>query len=115
MFLFAFDRELFDNDNAGIKSYQALWMRIQNEIVGERFNCFGDVADLDRLALEVYTPDRLVSMSQKLADAASSIGLFGTVLSLEEAKDILENAPFGGIGIPRMVNEKTLSGGESHV
>ena len=54
-------------------------------------------------------------MSQKLVDAASSMGLLGTILSLEEAKDILENAPFGGIGIPRMVNEKTLLGGESHV
>lgn len=39
-FVFAFDRDLIDNENAGIKSYQALWMRIQNEIVGERFNCF---------------------------------------------------------------------------
>ena len=85
MFLFAFDRELFDNDNAGIKSYQALWMRIQNEIVGERFNCFGDVADLDRLASEVYSPDLLVSMSQIVVDAASSMGLFGTILSLEES------------------------------
>ena len=34
MFVYAFDRELLDNENAGVKSYQALWMRIQNEIVG---------------------------------------------------------------------------------
>ena len=31
MFVYAFDRELFDNENAGVKSYQALWMRIQSE------------------------------------------------------------------------------------
>lgn len=34
MFVYAFDRELLDNENSGLKSYQALWMRIQNEIVG---------------------------------------------------------------------------------
>ena len=50
MFVYAFDRELIDNENAGLKSYQALWMRIQNEIVGERFNRFTDMVDLDRLA-----------------------------------------------------------------
>ena len=52
MFVFGFDRELFDNENAGVKSYQALWMRIQNEIVGERFNRFGDIVDLDRMAAQ---------------------------------------------------------------
>ncbi|MBQ9189643.1 MAG: hypothetical protein IJ138_09990, partial [Clostridia bacterium] len=30
MFLFCFDRELLDDENYGVKSYQALWMRIQN-------------------------------------------------------------------------------------
>ena len=29
MFVYAFDRELIDNENAGLKSYQALWIRIQ--------------------------------------------------------------------------------------
>ncbi|KAI4450803.1 hypothetical protein C823_005340 [Eubacterium plexicaudatum ASF492] len=50
MFVYAFDRELIDNENMGLKSYQALWMRIQNEIIGERFNCFTDMVDLDRYA-----------------------------------------------------------------
>lgn len=49
MFVYAFDRGLMDDENAGLKSYQALWMRIQNEIVGERFNRFTDMVDLDRL------------------------------------------------------------------
>ena len=30
MFVYAFDRKLMDDENAGLKSYQALWMRIQN-------------------------------------------------------------------------------------
>ncbi len=114
MFLFGFDRELFDNDNMGIKSYQALWMRIQNEIVGEHFNRFADIADLDRLATQVYSPEVLVSMSQKLAKAASSMDCPAFVISLEDANEIVQNAEFGGIGIPRLVNDRTL-GGECHV
>jgi Cdc6-like AAA superfamily ATPase len=50
MFVFAFDRSLIDDDNHGIKSYQALWMRIQNEIEGERFNRFTDIVDMDKLS-----------------------------------------------------------------
>jgi archaellum biogenesis ATPase FlaH len=47
MFLFAFDSELTQNETAGLKSYQALWMRIQNEIHGKRLNRFADLIDLD--------------------------------------------------------------------
>lgn len=57
MFAYAFDRELIDNENMGLKSYQALWMRIQNEIVGERFNRFTDMVDLDRLAMQEVNTD----------------------------------------------------------
>lgn len=111
MFVFGFDRELFDNENAGVKSYQALWMRIQNEIVGERFNRFGDIVDLDRMAAQEYGPGTLVSMSGKLADYIVSRGGQAGVISLETAKEILAGAGFGGTGIPRLVNEKTLGGG----
>lgn len=114
MFLFAFDRELFDNDNAGIKSYQALWMRIQNEIVGEHFNRFADIADLDRLASQIYTPDILVEMSQKLADAAVSMDHPASVISIEEATAMIQSSGFGGVGIPRLINGRTL-GGENYV
>ena len=70
MFLFAFDRELLDNDNAGIKSYQALWMRIQNEIISQRFNRFTDIVDMDRLGAQAYTADIVMEMSEKMAQAA---------------------------------------------
>ena len=111
MFVFGFDRELFDNENAGVKSYQALWMRIQNEIVGERFNRFGDIVDLDRMAAQEYGPKTLVSMSGKLADHIVSRGGQAGVISLETAEEILAGAGFGGTGVPRLVNEKTLGGG----
>lgn len=47
MFVFSFDRELMDNENAGLKSYQALWMRLQNEVKSEKINRFADIIDLD--------------------------------------------------------------------
>jgi hypothetical protein len=50
MFVFAFDRELLENESAGLKSYQALWMRIQNEIESRKFNRFSDMIDMNRSA-----------------------------------------------------------------
>ena len=109
MFLFAFDRELLDNELSGIKSYQALWMRIQNEITGERFNRFADIVDLDRLAMQEYTPEVLADMSQKILLSAS--GHTGAhPLSLEEAEELLGRAVTGGVGIPRLVKAATLGG-----
>jgi len=43
-----FHRELVDNEQAGLKSYEALWLRIQSEIDGARVNLFRDFLDLDR-------------------------------------------------------------------
>jgi hypothetical protein len=50
MFVFAFDRRLMEDEAAGLKSYQALWMRIQNEIESRRFNRFSDIIDMDAYA-----------------------------------------------------------------
>ena len=67
MFFFAFDKELLENENLGIKSYQALWMRIQNEIIGERFNRFTDMIDLDKLAEQEYIAETLVKISERMS------------------------------------------------
>ena len=72
-FVYAFDRELVDNENAGLKSYQALWMRIQNEVVGERFNRFSDMVDLDRLAMQEYTPEVIKAISESLAVSGNAV------------------------------------------
>jgi archaellum biogenesis ATPase FlaH len=56
MIVFAMDKTLLEDEAKGIKSYQALWMRIQNEIVSDRVNRFADIIDTDRMrrqALEV--------------------------------------------------------------
>lgn len=110
MIVFAFDRELLDQDNAGIKSYQALWMRIQNEILGERFNRFTDIVDLDRLAVQEYTPEVLMEMSRKLALVCREVGKDATVVDRETCETLIHQAKVGGIAIPRLVNRATLGG-----
>lgn len=99
LFVYAFDRALIDDENAGLKSYQALWMRIQNEIVGERFNRFADMVDMDRLAAQEYTPEVIVSMSQKLAERQRDM----TPLDTEQAEEILRQAHTGSFGIPQLI------------
>lgn len=101
MFVYAFDRELLDNENAGVKSYQALWMRIQNEIVGERFNRFADMVDMDRLAAQEYTPDVIVAMSERFADAQDNAAR--GPLDQEAARQLTERARMGAVGVPLLV------------
>ncbi len=111
MFVCAFDRGLLDDENAGIKSYQALWMRIQNEIIGARFNRFTDIVDLDRFAAQEYTPAVIVAMSKAFAESAQSREI--TVIDEEGAKKLLARAKVSGMGIPGMVFETTV-GGDVH-
>lgn len=113
MFVFAFERELLDNDSAGLKSYQALWMRIQNEVIGEHFNRFTDIVDLDRLAAEVYTPQILMEMSQKLADTYKKLGENIHPIDLETCKALIDQAKNGSVSLPRLVNMATLGGKEN--
>lgn len=101
MFTYAFDRELMDNENTGLKSYQALWMRIQNEIVGERFNRFVDMVDLDRLAMQEYTPEVIMEISRSFADAKNQMSAIP--LDEEKAAEIAELAHTGAVGIPRLI------------
>ena len=101
LFVYAFDRELMDQENTGLKSYQALWMRIQNEVVGERFNRFADMVDLDRLAIQEYTPEVIVSMSRSLVHLQQNLPL--VPLDMERAREIAAQARTGAVGIPRLV------------
>jgi len=109
MFLCGFDRALLDDENAGIKSYQALWMRIQNEVSGKRFNRFSDLIDLDLLAFQEYTPQVLVSMSKFFADRAQAQNILP--IGEAQAKEILSRAQYGGIGIPELIRKATVGGG----
>ncbi|HKL58411.1 MAG TPA: BREX system ATP-binding domain-containing protein [Sphaerochaeta sp.] len=108
MFVFGFGRELLDNDNAGLKSYQALWMRIQNEIVGSRINKFTDIVDLDQVAYQEYSPALLVEMSRRLAEVVSHVDVTAMVIDEEKALQLIKQAKMGGISLPRLVGQATL-------
>lgn len=110
MFVMAFDRELLDNDNAGIKSYQALWMRIQNEIIGEKFNRFTDIVDMDKLAAQVYTPEVLMEMSGKLAAVCRAKAVQAEPVGREACEALIRQAKLGHVSLPRLLNRATLGG-----
>lgn len=100
-FAYSFDRILLDNENAGLKSYQALWMRIQNEIVGERFNRFSDMVDLDRLAAQEYTPEIIVAISEAIARRRQNTEM--APLDTENAKELAAQAHTGSYGIAQLI------------
>ena len=108
MFVFAFDRALMDDENTGLKSYQALWMRIQTEITGERFNRFSDIVDLDVMAAREYTPEIVQQISRSFSETQKSM----SVLSVEQAEILLNQAKLGNIGIPQLIYN-TMMGGKT--
>ncbi len=108
MFVFSFDRSLMDDDTRGLKSYQALWMRIQNEIEGARFNRFADIVDLDRLIDEVYTTENIMKMSTRLAQVINRFEEGATPISLSTAEELHAKSRFGKVSLPRRVVLTTL-------
>lgn len=109
LFLFCFDRELLDDESRGVRSYQALWLRIQNEVVSRRFNRFADIIDLDRYADEVYDAETLRLMSERLIRA---LQMDREPIDEETARHILARAQFGGVGVPYLVNREIVEGGD---
>ena len=76
-------------------------MRIQNEIVGERFNRFTDVVDLDRLAAQEYSPEVIISISESFANVQQNRVI--SPLDMDGAKEIAAQAKTGALGIPRLI------------
>ncbi len=103
IFLYAFDRKLIDEENTGLKSYQALWMRIQNEIVGEWFNRYTDMVDLDRLAVQEYTEEVILSISANMARKQQSMPIMP--LGLPAAREILRQSRQAAVGIPELIRQ----------
>lgn len=112
-FIFSFDNKLIDDDILGLKSYQALWMRIQNEVEGSRFNKFSDIIDLDRLIEEVYTPEILVEMSHRLSTVINRHDRGALPITINSAEELMSKAQYGSVSLPRQVNMTTINeGGE---
>ncbi len=115
LFVMCMDRELMDNENAGLKTYQALWFRVQNEVVSTRFNRFADIIDMDRYSDEIYTEDLLVEMSWKLAEVLSTDENPIPGLDLNAVEQLKARSAFGRLGLPYLVNRMTLEGDKEHV
>lgn len=110
MFVFAFDRSLLDDENAGLKSYQALWMRIQTEITGERFNRFADMVDMDAMAAREYTPEIVQAISEFFAMEQKKRDV--SVLTEEQATALLAQARNGSMGILQLIYDAMMGGTE---
>jgi hypothetical protein len=101
-FLFAFDRKLLDDDFNGIKSYQALWFRIQNEIKSDRINRFSNMIDLDQLP--VYDVKAITELSARVAEFLNSIGERpAKPLNEDAARALLSKTGFSEISLPRQI------------
>jgi hypothetical protein len=112
MFVFAFDRRLIEDETAGLKSYQALWMRIQNEIENRRFNRFSDIIDLDKMARQQYTPQVLAEMSRRLAGAMTEAGMESAPVGPDVVAAMMLKADDDSPrqSMPRLINRMTLEG-----
>ena len=115
IFFLCFDRELTDDENYGVKSYQALWLRIQNEVVSTRLNRFADIIDMDRLADEVYDAGVQKEMAERLATVLEAAGVETHPLDADFQRDLMERAKYGGLGIPYMLNRLVVEGGRRDV
>lgn len=108
MFFFAFNRILLDDEQTGLKSYQALWMRMQNEIVSSRFNKFSDFYDMDKFAESFYDSRLLVKMSARLADVINRYGGKALPIDARSAGELITNAKHMAVSLIRQVGNSTL-------
>jgi len=108
MFVFAFDRRLIDDELAGLKSYQALWMRVQNEIVSDIFNMFTDIIDLDSLGKKIYNQETMLEMSRNLAMLMTRLNQAAKPIDQEFAENLLSNDLHSSVALPRQVYQATI-------
>jgi len=109
MFVFAFDRRLIDDEIAGLKSYQALWMRVQNEIVSDMFNYFTDIIDLDSLGKRIFNQEIMLEMSKKLTALMTQFNKEAKPIGQEQASELLDKDLHSPVALPRQVGMATLN------
>lgn len=90
----------------GVKSYDALWLRIQHEIVSPLFNRFAQVVDLDRAIRIALSYDDVEELQTRLR----SLGLDVRPLDQQATEAILAMA--AGEGIYRRLVKAMLNEGE---
>ena len=106
-FLFAFDKKLIDDDVYGIKSYQALWFRIQNEIRSDRLNRFSNMIDMDNLP--VYDVQFVMELSARVASLLNTTEEYpARPLGEEAAAELLSKAGLSEPALPRRIILATI-------
>lgn len=69
LFLFAARREFLEDEKAGISSYEALRLRLLQEVRAERFNPYADIVDLDYARQSGYiSADALTEWLERLRE-----------------------------------------------
>ncbi len=86
-FVFAGRTELLHDEKGGFKSYEALWMRVQNEVAGSRPNKFADLFNQDYLVKELFTAGTCQELQQKLNEV---LGL-NSGIAQEDFRCLVEN------------------------
>jgi hypothetical protein len=85
-FIFAGRPDLLHDEKSGFKSYEALWMRIQNEVSGRRPNRFADLVDQDALVQEFFTLEKCAELQDRLSTTFS----LGARLTREDFRYLTE-------------------------
>ncbi|KJS16350.1 MAG: hypothetical protein VR69_09150 [Peptococcaceae bacterium BRH_c4b] len=86
-FVFAGRTELIHDEKGGFKSYEALWMRIQNEVSGARPNRFADLFNQDLLVKEFLSAEICLELQQKLNKALD----LGSGIHQDDFRCMVEN------------------------
>lgn len=86
-FVFAGRPELIHDEKGGFKSYEALWMRIQNEVSGSRPNKFADLFNQDALIKEFFS----VELCLELQDRLNKVFELGSDLQQEDFRCLVDN------------------------
>lgn len=86
-FVFAGRTDLIHDEKGGFKSYEALWMRVQNEVSGSRPNKFADLFNQDALVKEFFTTETCLELQQKLNNTFD----LGARLRHEDFRCLVEN------------------------
>lgn len=103
LFVFAGRTDLIYDEKGGFKSYEALWMRIQNEVSGSFPNKFADLLNQDALNKEFITAETCMELQDRLNSAFGP----GSSLQREDFQCLLENV--GIISPLRRVVEAIVS------
>lgn len=80
-------REIIEDQGKGVRSYEALWMRLQNEVRSEKCNRFADLIDLDRLWAQQGTEGLRQVADKVLAVAGVPASARGDILAQADRMD----------------------------